>query len=182
MRQHYMTPVTTLGPPLWSSGQSSWLQIPRSGFDSWCYQIFWEVAGLERGPPRLVRTEELLGRKSTVSRLEIREYGSRDLSRRERGTLYPQKLTLTSPTSGGRSVGIVRSRIQATEFSLIWVERVLSCSRDSYEETLANIRPLPWQTKMHTHTKQQAQIVLPWQTKMHIHWKQQAKIYFRRES
>jgi hypothetical protein len=27
------------------------------------------------------------------------------------------KLTLTSPTSGGRSVGTVRSRTQATEFS-----------------------------------------------------------------
>jgi hypothetical protein len=26
-----------------------------------------------------------------------------------RGTLYPQKLALSSPTSGGRSVGIVRS-------------------------------------------------------------------------
>jgi hypothetical protein len=32
------------------------------------------------------------------------------------GTLYPQKLALTSPTSGGRSVGIVRSRTKATEF------------------------------------------------------------------
>jgi hypothetical protein len=31
---------------------------------------------------------------------------------------YPQKLTLTSPTSGGRSIGIVRSRNQATEFVL----------------------------------------------------------------
>jgi hypothetical protein len=31
-------------------------------------------------------------------------------------TLYPQKLALISPTSGGRSVGIVRSRTQATEF------------------------------------------------------------------
>jgi hypothetical protein len=30
--------------------------------------------------------------------------------------LYPQMLALTSPTSGGRSVGIVRSRTQATEF------------------------------------------------------------------
>jgi hypothetical protein len=29
--------------------------------------------------------------------------------------LYPQKLALTSPTSGGRSVGIVRSRAKATE-------------------------------------------------------------------
>jgi hypothetical protein len=31
------------------------------GFDSWLYQIFWEVVGLERGPLSLVRiTEELL--------------------------------------------------------------------------------------------------------------------------
>jgi hypothetical protein len=30
--------------------------------------------------------------------------------------LHPQKLALTSPTSGGRSVGLVRSRTQATEF------------------------------------------------------------------
>jgi hypothetical protein len=33
--------------------------------------------------------------------------------------LYPQKLALTSPTGGGRSVGRVRSRTKATEFSLI---------------------------------------------------------------
>ena len=32
--------------------------------------------------------------------------------------LYPQKLALTSPTSGGRSVGIVRVRTKATEFYL----------------------------------------------------------------
>jgi hypothetical protein len=31
--------------------------------------------------------------------------------------LYPQTLALTSPTGGGRSVGIVRSRTKATEFS-----------------------------------------------------------------
>jgi len=29
--------------------------------------------------------------------------------------LYPQMLALTSPTGGGRSVGIVRSRTKATE-------------------------------------------------------------------
>jgi hypothetical protein len=34
-----------------------------------------------------------------------------------RGTLYSQKLALTSPTSGGRSVGIVRLWTQATELS-----------------------------------------------------------------
>jgi hypothetical protein len=31
-------------------------------------------------------------------------------------TLYPQNLTLTSPTSGGRSVGTVRWHNQDTEF------------------------------------------------------------------
>jgi hypothetical protein len=69
-------------PPLWSSGQSSWPQIQRRGFDSRRYQIFWEVEGLKRGPLRLVSTtEELLGRKSSGSGLEIREYGRRDPSR-----------------------------------------------------------------------------------------------------
>jgi hypothetical protein len=29
--------------------------------------------------------------------------------------LYPQKLALTSPTGGGRSVGVVRSRTKAME-------------------------------------------------------------------
>jgi hypothetical protein len=107
------------GPPLWSSGQSSWLQIQRSRFDSWCYQIVWEVVGLEWGPLSLVSIiKELLERKSSGSGLEIREYGRRDRSHLPRGTLSPQKLALTSPTCGGLSVGIVRSRTQATEFSL----------------------------------------------------------------
>ena len=35
--------------------------------------------------------------------------------------LYPQNLALTSPTGGGRSVGIVRVRTKATEFSLIYI-------------------------------------------------------------
>jgi hypothetical protein len=44
------------------------------GFDSWCYQIFWEVVGLERRPLSLMSTvEELLGRKSSGSGLESRE-------------------------------------------------------------------------------------------------------------
>jgi len=42
--------------------------------------------------------------------------------------LYPQKLALTSPTGGGRSVGIVRVRTKATEFSL-FVFVPLSLSR-----------------------------------------------------
>ena len=35
--------------------------------------------------------------------------------------LYPQKLALSSPTGGGRSVGIVRVRTKATEFSLVFL-------------------------------------------------------------
>jgi hypothetical protein len=73
--------------------------------------------GLERDSVSLVSTtEELLGRKSRGSDLESREYGFRDPSRSPRGTLYPQKLALTSPTSGVRSVGIVHSRTQTTQF------------------------------------------------------------------
>jgi hypothetical protein len=105
-------------PPLWSSSQSSWLQIQRSGFDSRRYQIFWQVVALERGPLSLVSTtEELLERNSSGSGLECREYGRRDPSRWPRGTLYQQKLALTSQTRCVSSVGIVRSRAQATEFS-----------------------------------------------------------------
>jgi hypothetical protein len=33
-----------------------------------------------------------------------------------RDTFYPLKLALTSPTSGGRSVGIVRSRTEAPDY------------------------------------------------------------------
>jgi hypothetical protein len=64
---------------------------------------------LEQDPLSLVSiTEELLGRKSNGSGLEIREYGLRDLSCYPCGALYPYKLALTSPASGGCSVGIVR--------------------------------------------------------------------------
>jgi hypothetical protein len=105
---------------LWPSGQSSWLQIQRSGFDSRRYQVFWEVVGLERDQLGLVNTtEELLVRKSSGSGLEIREYGRRDLSRWPRGILYPHKLALISAISGGLSVGIVRSRTEATEFGFL---------------------------------------------------------------
>jgi hypothetical protein len=72
--------------------------------------------GLERGPLILVITiGKLHGRKNIGSGLENRDYG-----RRESAALtpfYPQKLALTPPTSGSRSVGIVRSWIQASEVS-----------------------------------------------------------------
>jgi hypothetical protein len=62
-----------------SSGQSSWLQIQRSGFDSRRCQLLGEVEDLELGPLSLVSSiEELLERNSCVSGLEIQEYCRRD--------------------------------------------------------------------------------------------------------
>jgi hypothetical protein len=83
-------------------------------------RFFWEVAGQKRGPLSLVSTiEELLGRKNCDFDLECREYGRRNPSRCPRGTPYQQELVLTSSTSGGCSVGIVRSRTHATDFSFM---------------------------------------------------------------
>jgi hypothetical protein len=63
------------------------------------------------GPLSLVSTiEELLGRKSSGSGLESREHGRKDSSRWPRGTLYPQKLAVTSLTSGGRWSSFADSR------------------------------------------------------------------------
>jgi hypothetical protein len=72
---------------------------------------------LERVPLSLVSTiEELLGRKSSGAVLEIRKYGRGDPLR---WPFYRQNLALTCLTSGGRSVGIVRSRTKATEFFIL---------------------------------------------------------------
>jgi hypothetical protein len=104
---------------LWSSGQSSWLQILRSRVRFPVYQICWEVVGLERGPLSLVRIiEELLEWKSSGSSQENRINERGDQLRWQSDTLYPQKLALISPTSGGRSVRIIRLRTKGqTEFS-----------------------------------------------------------------
>jgi hypothetical protein len=122
---------------LWSSGQSSGLQIQRSGFDSRRYQIFWELVGLERGPLSLVSTiEKLLGRKRSGSGLENKIYRRRDPSLWPRGTLYPQKLAITSPTSCGRYSSLSDSGHGVCLVSLdneitsshMWATNKLQCS------------------------------------------------------
>jgi hypothetical protein len=70
------------------------------------------------------------------SGLESREYGRGDPLRWPRDTLYPQKSALTSPRSGGRLVGIVRSRTQTMEFSFSYT---MIQTADSFE-----IRHLIW--------------------------------------
>jgi hypothetical protein len=63
-------------PPLWSSGQSSWLHIQMSESDFRRYHIFWVAVDPERSPLSLVSTiEELLERKISCSGLEIGDYG-----------------------------------------------------------------------------------------------------------
>jgi hypothetical protein len=120
-------------PPLWSSGQSSWLQIQRSGFDSWRYQTFWEVLVLERGSLSLMSTsEELLGRKSSGSGLENLKY-----NRRGSAALTTRHLPIRS------SIGIVLSWTKATE---LVITVITSYSRGTVSDTLHPV----WERADHT--------------------------------
>jgi hypothetical protein len=74
------------------------LAVRGPGFDSWRFQIFSEVLGLEWSPFSLLSViEELLGRNSSGFCMANWEYDRGDLLR---DILYPQKLTPTSPTRG----------------------------------------------------------------------------------
>jgi hypothetical protein len=71
-----------------------------------------------------------------VIRSRNREYGHRDPSHWPRGTLYPQKLSLTSPTSCGLLVGIVCSWTQAMDFSLVLIMLVVGKCVQNIAENL----------------------------------------------
>jgi hypothetical protein len=77
--------------------------------------MFWLGFSAEMMKLMTINQQEIFPPRALISGLENREYGRRDPSRWSRGSLYPQNLALTSPISGGGSVGIVRSWIQATE-------------------------------------------------------------------
>jgi hypothetical protein len=84
-----------------------------------------KVVGLEQGPPSLVSTtEKLLDRKvaAPVSKTENTAVGIRHAD--HVAPSMRKNFAITSPTSGGRSVGIVRSRTQTMEFSLVLAETV----------------------------------------------------------
>jgi hypothetical protein len=55
--------------------------------------------------------------------------------------LYPQKLALTSPTCDGRSVGIVRSRTQATEFFILFLCPTSAASRSRSRAVMCTRKP-----------------------------------------
>jgi hypothetical protein len=97
------------------------------------YQIFWVVVGLDRSPLSLVSTtEELLDRKVAVP---VQKTENTAVGIRHADHVAPsirKKLAIISPTSGCRSVGIVRSRTQTMKFSLVfcfleWGEIVSTC-------------------------------------------------------
>jgi hypothetical protein len=100
--------------------QSSCLQIKRSRVRFAALLDFLRSSGSGTGSTEpFSTTEELFARESGGSGIENREYGRRDPLCWPCNTLYPQTLALISPTSGGRSVAIVRSRTKATEFVFV---------------------------------------------------------------
>ena len=110
-------------PPLWSSGQSFWLQIQRSRVRFPALPDFLSSSGSGTGStqPREVNWGATWI-KSSGSGLENRDWTAVGNRCADHVTpLYLQKLVLTSSTGSGRSVGIVRSRIKATEFSLVYM-------------------------------------------------------------
>jgi hypothetical protein len=77
-------------PPLWSSDQSSWLQIQRPEFDSRHYQKKSSGSGTGSTQPHEYKWGATW-QKSSGSCLENREYGRRDPSRWPHSTIHPQK-------------------------------------------------------------------------------------------
>jgi hypothetical protein len=59
---------------------------------------------------------------------------------------YPQKLALTSPTNCGRSVGTVRFRTQATEFSVRYFceTTVRKIETNECQRVTQEFRPPTW--------------------------------------
>jgi hypothetical protein len=112
---------TVQRPPLWSNRQRFWLQFQRSRVRFPALPDFLRSTGSGTGPTQPVwgQLRSYLSEKvaAPVKKTEINGRG--DSLRWPRNTLYQQRLALTSPTGGGRSVGIVRLRTTATEFSLV---------------------------------------------------------------
>jgi hypothetical protein len=84
--------------------------------------------------------EELLGRKSSGSGLDSREYGRGDPLRCPRDILYPQTLVLTSVKNCGRSVGIARSWIKTTEFLVLFIVYIVYGEEKRASSSYSDVR------------------------------------------
>jgi hypothetical protein len=104
--------------------------------------------------PYTGRLSSLRRRLVILAGLESPEYGRKDPSRWPRGTLYPQKLALTSPTSSGRSVG--RHWCPESEDSSSPKHRYLFTPGSGFSETLV---PIYQTTQSH-----------PRQLNPNVHW------------
>jgi hypothetical protein len=70
--------------------------------------------------------------------LETRDNGGGVPLRWPRDTLYPQKLALTSPKSGGRSVGILCLLTKAMKFSSVYTKYVKIWKEHEFAQTKWN--------------------------------------------
>ena len=84
------------------------------GFDPRRYQIFWVVVGWNGVHSASWATWIKKSSGSRSRKQGLTAVGTRCADHVT--PLYPQKLALTSPTGGGRSVSIVQVRTKATEF------------------------------------------------------------------
>jgi hypothetical protein len=93
-------------------------EMQETYFDNWYTRLTYSLNSLhEDNWVAVSRSVKMIKDKmyamfSPKHQKKIDHLGNRHLDRANR-----KMLALTSPTSGGRSVGIVRSRTQATEFS-----------------------------------------------------------------
>jgi hypothetical protein len=99
-------------PPLWSSGQSSWLQIQRSRVRFPALQDFLSSSGSGMGSlSPMSTTEELFGRNNCSSSLETRKYSH--------NTLYPQKSGTNFANKWWSLSRLFYSSTKATEFFIL---------------------------------------------------------------
>jgi hypothetical protein len=89
--------------------------------------------------------------------LGLLECGRRNPSLWPRGTLYPQKLALTSPTSGGSSIGIV---LKATTAASIQV------SKFSFQKAMPGIKLSHlWHQTRYRRFNEQSAVFVPYEGK-----------------
>jgi hypothetical protein len=110
--------VRALTSPLWSSGQSFWLQIQKSWVRFPALPDFLRSSGAGNGStqPREDNWGATWKKKVAAPVYETR-LTTVGIRCADHATPSIRKIGTTSPTSGGRLVGIVRSRTKATEFS-----------------------------------------------------------------